>query len=104
MFAAFRWIINILLLLLLVFAALSALGNMIGLPQQIASLGSAVSAIGWFWLVTPVLLPLLLGAVALLGSRKRPGLRPLLLLLAVALTALWQLEILYLIPPGTYFQ
>lgn len=95
-------LLNALLLSLIVFAALSAAGNLIGLPQAIASLNAQVSLLGWILLILQVALPLTLGAAALWLSRGKAAIRPLILLLALTLSAAWQIELLYLIPRGAY--
>lgn len=98
------WIANTVLLALLTFTAVSALGNLIGMPQIARSLNAAITPIGWFWLVVPVLLPCVLAIAALCISWRKPAARPLFLLLALTITAVWQIEMLYLIPRGLYFQ
>jgi len=100
--AAWTW--GAILTLLYALVVVNAVGNLIGMPQIAASLGTVLSATGWFWLVFGIALPVLVYAAALfIGRGRRPALRLLLLLAGIAAVSAFQLEIMHLVPQYLFF-
>lgn len=100
--AAWAWGAVLTLLYLLV--VVNAVGNLIGMPQIAASLGTVLSATGWFWLIFGIALPVIAYAAALLIARgRRAGLRLLVLLAGIAVVSAFQLEVTHLVPQYLFF-
>lgn len=98
------WVGGVLLTALYVYAVLTGVGNLTGMLGFAGALGTTLSAPGWAWLLIGVAMPALVFAGALLlGRGRRAGSRILLLAAGIALVAVWQIDVLHLIPESAYF-
>ncbi|MHA3683937.1 hypothetical protein ACXR2T_04320 [Leucobacter sp. HY1910] len=89
---------------LYVYMVVAAVGNIVLLPQMVASIGVSITGAGWFWMIFGVALPPLAYALALVFAR-RSGTAVRLLALATGLcaAAAIQLEVLLLVPQSSFF-
>ena len=98
------WIVGVLLAVLYVYAAIAAVGNVLGMMGLAGALGTGLSGSGWLWLSVGVLIPLLLLAAALWLDRGRaPWTRILLLAAGIAVVAVLQIDVTHVIPESSYF-
>lgn len=98
------WAWGVVVTLLYVLVVINAVGNLLGMQQMAAALGTVLSPLGWFWLVCGAILPIVVFAVALILSRGRtPALRILVLFAGIAVLSAFQLEITHLVPQYQYF-
>lgn len=98
------WVAGVLLAVLYVYAAIAAVGNILGMIGLAGALGTGLSASGWLWLTLGVLIPVLVFALALLLSRRRgPWTRILLLAAGIAVVAVLQIDVMHVIPESSYF-
>lgn len=92
------------LALLYGYAAVAAVGNLLGMLGIGEALGTGISAVGWAWLVLGLALPPLVFAVALVAGRERAaGTRVLLVAAGLSLVAIAQLNIMHVVPQSAYF-
>lgn len=92
------WIIGVLLVALYAYATVAAVGNYVGVSSMLEFLGMEIRPIAWVLLVAGVAIPAIALAVSLLlGRRKTPVVRLLLLGTGLCVTAALQLEIMHLI-------
>jgi hypothetical protein len=83
------------------YSAWSGLGNLIGLNDTAQGLDTTLSGFGWGLLLTGVLAPLLVFAVAFwLGRRREAGPQALLLLAGLCLVSALSLDI-FVFGPGS---
>lgn len=98
------WIVGVLLAVLYVYAAIAAVGNVLGMVGLAGALGTGLSGSGWLWLSVGVLIPLLLLTAALwLGRGRAPWTRILLLAAGIAVVAVLQIDVTHVIPESSYF-
>ncbi|MBK0420864.1 hypothetical protein JD292_02060 [Leucobacter sp. CSA2] len=98
------WAIGILIAALYGYMVVAAIGNFLLLPQMAASLGVALTPVGWGWLTFGIALPVVVFAVALVFARKRSAwVRILLLATGLCFAAAVQLEVLHMVPQTSYF-
>lgn len=98
------WVLGVLLGLVYVYLVVAAVGNVIGIVEMSGLLGLELNAIGWFWLVLGVALPVAAFVVALLiGRGRRAGARLLVLAAGIAAVAAIQLEVMHLVPQSSFF-
>lgn len=98
------WVLGVLLGLVYVYLVIAAVGNIIGIVEMSGLLGLELNAIGWFWLVLGVALPVAAFVVALLiGRGRRAGARLLVLAAGIAAVAAIQLEVMHLVPQSSFF-
>lgn len=98
------WATGVLLGLLYVYLVVAAVGNLFGIREMAAGMGLSFTAVGWFWLVLGVILPVAALVIALLAGRRRTaGTRLLLLATGIGVVAAFQLEIMHLVPQSTFF-
>lgn len=98
-----RWLLIAVTALLLGYQLFLAVSNALVFPQYAADFGLSVNAVGWFWLVAQVALPLALAVTAVLLSRKRPPwVLPLALLTALALASVAAMSVSYFIPTTSF--
>ncbi|MGD9606511.1 MAG: hypothetical protein AB7V10_03410 [Leucobacter sp.] len=98
------WVLGVLLGLVYVYLVVAAVGNVIGIVEMSGLLGLELGAIGWFWLVLGVALPVAAFVVALLiGRGRRAGARLLVLAAGIAAVAAIQLEVMHLVPQSSFF-
>lgn len=89
---------------LLLSAVWTAVGNLILVPQFADGLGLSVVALGWFWLIAQVALPVIVATLALLLTRAQSLLiRGLVLLAAAATISVISIDIMHAIPPSAFF-
>ncbi|MDO4241575.1 MAG: hypothetical protein Q4C71_03485 [Microbacteriaceae bacterium] len=86
----FGWLFCAVPLLLLAYTEYAAIGNLTGVPAQIAKQGAHLQFAGWVLLVGGVVLPPVAAALALWFARHRKRMRVLLLFTALAVTVMWQ--------------
>lgn len=98
------WVMGVLLGLVYVYLVVAAVGNVIGIVEMSGLLGLELNAIGWFWLVLGVALPVAAFVVALMiGRGRRAGARLLVLAAGIAAVAAIQLEVMHLVPQSSFF-
>ena len=98
------WVVGVLLAVLYVYAAVAAVGNVLGMIGLAGALGTGLSGSGWLWLVLGVLIPLLVLGIALwLGRRRAAWTRILLLAAGIAVVAALQIDVMHVIPESSYF-
>ena len=98
------WIAGALLAVLYAYMVVAAVGTLVGLRQLGGAIGLELTAVGWFWLLLGIALPILFLALALLiGRRRRAGARLLVLAAGLALAAAVQLEVMHLVPQSSFF-
>lgn len=98
------WAIGIVITALYAYMVVAAIGNVVLLPQLAATMGLAMTTIGWFWLGVGVALPVVVYAVALVIARKSgAAVRLLVLFTGLCVAAAIQLELLHLVPQTSYF-
>ncbi|MCW2287308.1 hypothetical protein [Leucobacter luti] len=98
------WGVGVLLCGLYLYATITGVGNLTGMLGLSGALGTGLSVTGWIWLSVGILLPLLVLAAALvLGRGRKPGIRILLLAAGIAAIAVWQLDLMHVIPESSYF-
>ncbi|UOQ60497.1 hypothetical protein MUN76_00465 [Leucobacter rhizosphaerae] len=98
------WIAGVLLGALYLYAAVAAVGNVLGMIGLAGALGTGLSATGWLWLVLGVLIPLVVFGLALwLGRRRTAWTRILLLAAGIAVVAALQIDVMHVIPESSYF-
>lgn len=98
------WIAGLVLATLYLYAAVAAVGNLIGMTGLAAALDVGLSVSGWLWLIAGILIPLLVMGLALwLGRRRSAWARILLLAAGVAVVAALQIDVMHLIPDSSYF-
>lgn len=98
------WVVGVLLAVLYVYAAIAAVGNVLGMIGLAGALGTGLSGTGWLWLTLGVLIPLVLLAVALwLGRGRAAWTRILLLAAGIAVVAALQIDVTHVIPESSYF-
>lgn len=97
------WIAGVLLAVLYIFAAVTAVGNLLGMLGLAQAIGVGLSLTGVIWLAVGIAMPLLVLALALLfGRGKQPGIRILLLVAGIAVVAVLQIDLMHLIPESSY--
>lgn len=98
------WTFGVLVTVLYAYAAVAAIGNLLGIPNVAAALGLDVSVAGWAWLSVGVALPVLGYAAALVIGRGRPGWAKIMLLVTgLCVVAILQLDIMHLVPQASFF-
>ncbi|QIM16942.1 hypothetical protein G7067_11880 [Leucobacter insecticola] len=98
------WIVGLMLAALYVYAAVAAVGNLIGMIGYAERLGLGLSVSGWAWLIAGIALPILILACALWTARRRAAwARILFLAVGVAVVSVVQIDVMYAIPTYTYF-
>jgi uncharacterized membrane protein len=79
-----------------------AVGNLVGLNNAAAGLGTTLSGFGWTILIAAVVLPAVLFVAALwLGRRRSAGVRALLLFAGLCVSAVFALDIFVLFGLGS---
>lgn len=97
-------LLTILAGVLLLSAVWTAVGNLVLVPQFAEGLGLSVVAVGWFWLIAQVALPVIFATLALLLTRSQSLLnRGLVLLAAAATISVISIDIMHAIPPSAFF-
>ena len=98
------WTIGALVAVLYGYAVVAAVGNLIGIPGIASALGLGVTAAGWAWLSLGVVLPILIFLTALLMGLKRPGWAKIVLLATgLCVVAVFQIDILHIVPQSSFF-
>ncbi|MEV8337303.1 hypothetical protein [Leucobacter sp. NPDC077196] len=98
------WAAGLLLGLLYLYAIVAGIGNLVGVMGMSSALGTEVTGSGRFWLIIGLVMPAVVFVLALLlGRRRSPGIRILLLAAGVALVAAWQIDLMHVIPESSYF-
>lgn len=98
------WVVGVLLGGLYLYATITGVGNLTGMLGLSGALGTGLSVIGWVWLSVGILIPLVvLAAALLLGRGRSGGIRILLLAAGIAAVAVWQLDLMHVIPESSYF-
>ncbi|QIK62449.1 DUF3422 domain-containing protein [Leucobacter viscericola] len=98
------WVVGFLLAVLYLYAATAAIGNLIGMSGLAGALGTGLSAVGWIWLITGIVMPVVLLSLALiLGRKRKAGIRILLLAVGITVVAVLQIDLMHLIPESSYF-
>ena len=97
-------LLTILAGVMLLSAVWTAVGNLVLVPQFAEGLGLSVVAVGWFWLIAQVALPVVFATLALLLTRSQSLLhRGLVLLAAAATISVISIDIMHAIPPSAFF-
>lgn len=97
------WISGILIAVLYVFAAVTAVGNLLGMLGLAEEIGVGLSVTGLIFLVIGITMPLLVLVLALmLGRGRPPGMKILLLVAGIALVAALQIDLMHLVPESFY--
>lgn len=98
------WVLGVLVTLLYVYLVVAGVGNLVGISEMAAVLGLSLTGAGWAWLSFGIALPLIAYGVALLiGRRRSPALRVLVLAAGLCVVAAIQLEVLHLVPQSSFF-
>lgn len=98
------WSAGLLIGLLYLYAIVAGIGNFVGVAGLSEALGTGLTGSGRFWLITGVAMPALVFVLALLlGRRRRAGTKILLLAAGVALVAVWQIDVMHVVPDSSYF-
>lgn len=98
------WAVGAIITGLYVYVLVAAIGNLMLLPEMVASMGLHMTGSGWFWLILVAALAPVSYALALFAARRRgAGVRLLALATGLCVTAALQLEILLLVPQSTFF-
>lgn len=98
------WTLGVLLTGLYLSAVVSALGNLWYMPQFASQLGLALTPTGWLWLGLGIAVPVIVYALALLAARRRTaGPRLISLACGLCVVAVWQLDVLHLVPQSSFF-
>ncbi len=97
-----RRTVIVLTALMYVYAVVAAVGNLIGMRNVAAAIGVDLTAMGVFWLIAGIALPIVVFGCAWLLSRAYKNWTWLVLLAGLALVAMLQLELLHLIPQTRY--
>lgn len=98
------WTAGVLLAVLYVYAAVTAVGNLLGMLGLAKEIGVGLSVTGVIWLVLGIAMPLLVLVLALMfGRGRQPGIRILLLVAGIAVVASLQIDLMHLIPESSYF-
>lgn len=84
--------------------AWEAVGNLVGMAGVASALGTTISPTGWVVLISAILLPVVLFAVAfLIGRRRSAVIQAALYLAGLAVSAALYLDILLMFGPGALF-
>lgn len=98
------WAAGLLLGLLYLYAIVAGIGNFVGVTGMSSALGTELTGSGRFWLVIGLVMPAVVFVLALLlGRRRSAGIRILLLAAGVALVAVWQIDVMHVVPNSSYF-
>lgn len=98
------WAVFALIVVLYASAVVAAVGNIVLMPQLAAQLGLGVNAVGWFWLVFGIALPVVGFVLAWLFGRGRSGgMRLLFFAAGLCLVAVVQIDVMHTIPQASFF-
>lgn len=98
------WMVWAIVTALYGYMVVAAVGNLMLLPEMVATIGLNLTGAGWFWLIFGVALPPIAYVLSLLAARRgSASVRLLALATGLCVVAAVQLEIALLVPQSSFF-